>query len=195
MRWRLQIPGWAGAAAMQPLRLCLCLAALLPFVALAQPSAPSEYEIKAVWLLNFARYVEWPTNAFASPRAPVVVGIFGPNPFGVTLEKTFSGKTVSGRPLAIKRLGGERDAQGCHLIFFPNSERKRQREMLVKQREAAVLTVGESDDFLGDGGIIQFVRKEDTIRFAVNLEPARPARLNLSANLVKIAVLVKGRHE
>lgn len=195
MRWRLQIPGWAGAAAMQPLRLCLCLVPLLPFAALGQLSAPTEYEIKAVWLLNFARYVEWPTNAFASRQAPVVVGITGPNPFGTTLEKTFAGKTVGGRSLAIKRLGGVRDAQGCHLIFFPNSEKKRQRELLVKLRELAILTVGESDDFLSDGGIIQFVRREDTVRFAVNLEPARPARLNLSANLVKVAVLVKGRYE
>ena len=195
MNWRFHIAGPARVAALRPLRLCLCLAPLLRFAALAQPAAPSEYEIKAVWLLNFARFVEWPTNAFTSPRAPVVVGLVGPNPFGATLEKTFAGKTVGGRPLSIKRLGGERDAPGCHLIFFPNSERKRQREMLARLRQAAVLTVGESDDFLGDGGIIQFVRREDTIRFAVNLEPARPAGLKLSANLVKVAVLVKGKYE
>jgi hypothetical protein len=195
MSGRIQIPGWVEKAAMQPLRLRLCLALWLPFAALGQPSAPSEYEIKAIWLLNFARYVEWPTNAFASSQSPIVVGISGPNPFGASLEEAFASKTVRGRSLTIKRLGGERDAQGCHMIFFPDSETKRQRELLVKLRESAVLTVGESNDFLADGGIIQFVRKEDTIRFAVNLEPARPARLNLSASLVKVAVLVKGRHE
>jgi hypothetical protein len=176
-------------------RLGWGLAVLLPFMSSSQPAGPTEYEIKAVWLLNFARFVEWPADAFSSPQAPLVVCVVGRDPFGSALEKTLAGKTIGGRPLAIRRLPADRDLAACHVIFFSNSEKKKHRELIAKLRAIPVLTVGESDGFLNDEGIIQFVRREDTIRFAVNLESARFTRLKVSANLVKVAVLVKGKYE
>jgi hypothetical protein len=190
-----QSPAPMSLTATRRFRLGWGLAVLLPFMSSSQPAAPTEYEIKAVWLLNFARFVEWPADAFSSPQAPLVVCVVGRDPFGSALEKTLAGKTIGGRPLAIRRLPADRDLAGCHVIFFSNSEKKKHRELIAKLRGTPVLTVGESDGFLNDEGLIQFVRREDTIRFAVNLESARSTRLKVSANLVKVAVLVKGKYE
>jgi len=177
------------------LLVCAGLAFARPATIWSQPAAPSEYDVKAVWLLNFARFVDWPANAFSSPKAPFVVGVMGRDPFGASLEKTFAGKVVKGRPFVLKQLSTEEDAAGCHMVFFPTSERRRPRDWIQKMRRAPVLTVGEAGDFLSDGGVIQFIQKDETIRFAINLDAASSARLKVSANLLKVAVSVQGKYE
>jgi hypothetical protein len=162
----------------------------------AEDPLPSEYEVKALWLVNCARFVEWPERAFGSAaQSPFDVGVLGKDPFGEYLDKAFEGKVVKGRPFVLKRLSSDRELKSCHILFVAGSERKRTRGLLSKLRGAPVLTVGETDEFLDHGGMVQFVRKERTIRFAVNLEPAQGARVYLSANLLKVAVSVRGKYE
>jgi hypothetical protein len=161
----------------------------------AEEPMPSEYEVKADWLLNCARFVDWPGRSFADGQSPFVIGVVGKDPFGKHLDKAFEGKVVKGRAFIVRRLSVDQDLRYCHILFVSTSERKRTRVLLARLKGAPVLTVGETDDFLDQGGMVQFVRKGETIRFTVNLEPAQPACVYLSANLLKVAVSVRGKYE
>ncbi|MEY2409379.1 MAG: hypothetical protein QOF48_2049 [Verrucomicrobiota bacterium] len=169
---------------------------LSPFAGLrAQRESASEYEIKAALLLNFARFTEWPGTSFASPKAPLVVGVVGRDPFGTLLEKTFSAQTMNGRSIVVKRLTADQDLKQCHLLFVPASEKRRQRELLEKIRGLPILTVGERDDFLDHGGEVQFLFADESIRFSINLNPAKAAKLRINASVLRLAISVRGRYE
>lgn len=184
------------AGGMRRLMNLLILAWALTGAQMLRGAEPQpEYQVKAVWLLNFARFVEWPADRFSSTDAPFVVGIVGEDPFGPHLESTFAGKTIKGRSFVIKRLDAEDDLKSCHLAFFSNSERRRHRELCDRLRQAAVLTVGDAADFADNGGMIGFVRKDHTIRFHINLDAAQPAGLNFSAQLLKVALSVRGKYK
>lgn len=171
---------------------------LLLFCPRARPAEEtplSEYQVKAALLLNFVRYSDWPASAFADARSPYVVGVVGRDPFGKDLEKAFDGKTVKSRTFLLKRVSNEQEMRACHLLFVSSSERRRSRDWLEKIVGAPVLTVGESPDFLDQGGMINFLLKDGSVRFDINLEPARIARLKLDANLLTVALSVRGKHE
>lgn len=161
----------------------------------AQKAPVSEYEVKAALLLNFVRFSEWPVTAFADAKSPYVVGVIGSDPFGKELEKAFENKVVKGRSFLLKRISIEQEMRNCHLLFVTASERRRWRDLREKLKGAPVLTVGESSDFIGQGGIINFLLKDNSVRFEINLEAAQAARLKLDANLLKVAVSVKGKYE
>jgi hypothetical protein len=161
----------------------------------AEEAPLSEYQVKAAWLLNFVRYSDWPASAFVDARSPYVVGVAGRDPFGKDLEKAFEGKMVKGRTFLLKRVSNEQEMRACHLLFVSSSERRRSRDLLERIVGAPVLTVGESPEFLDQGGIINFLLKDGSVRFEINLEPARIARLKLDANLLTVAVSVRGKHE
>lgn len=161
----------------------------------AQEAEISEYQVKAAWMLNFARFVEWPAAAFRDTQAPIVVGILGRDPFGKDLEQAFARKVVKGRSFVIRRLTGEADLAGCHVLFIADAERKRTREVLEKVTKLPVLTVGESTEFLEHGGVINFLLKDKSIRFEINLKAAQAAGLKLDANLLKVAVAVRGKYD
>ncbi|HXG47493.1 MAG TPA: YfiR family protein [Methylomirabilota bacterium] len=182
-----------GARSVSNLLFLACALAGAQMVHGAEPLP--EYQVKAAWLLNFARFVEWPADRFTSAEAPFVVGIVGEDPFGLHLESTFAGKTVKGRSFLIKRLDAGADLTSCHLVFFSSSERRKHREMCDGLRQAAVLTVGDTADFADNGGMIGFVRKDNAIRFHINFDVAQPAGLSLSAQLLKVALSVRGRYK
>lgn len=173
----------------------LLLLLLCPHARPAEEAPLPEYQVKALNLLNFARYTDWPATAFADARSPYVVGVAGRDPFGKDLEKVFEGKTVKGRPFILKRVSTEQEMRACHLLFVPSSERRRSEELLKKIAGAPVLTVGESPEFLDQGGMINLVLKDESVRFHINLEPARIARLKLDANLLTVALSVRGKRE
>jgi hypothetical protein len=161
----------------------------------SQETAPTEYQVKAVWLLNFARFVEWPTNTFPHDASPFVVGVLGKDPFGKDLERAFERKTFRGRPFTFKRISSESERYGCHILFVPSSERRRFREGADKLRRAPVLTVGEGENFLEDGGIINFTLKDNSVRFEIDVKAAQAAKLKLNANLLKVAATVRGKYD
>ena len=184
---------WVGLRA--GVLIALMLIGLGPVSSRAEDGSFSEYEIKAAWLLNFARFVNWPTNAFASPEAPIIIGIAGKDPFGRSLEKAFAGKTVKGRPLIVKKPVSDEELRQCHILFVSVSERRRFRDIFERLGTNSVLTVGEADGFLDEGGILNFVPKEKSIRFEVNVPAAQAADLKVEANLLKVAVSVRGKYE
>lgn len=167
------------------------LAVLLLLAAAAAAGADArkdlEYQVKAAFLLNFAKFVEWPADAFAGPQDPVAICVVGKDPFGASLDQVVRGETVNGRPLAVRRPRQALEARDCQIVFLAESERRRQEDVLSSMEGASVLTVGEGDGFLADGGVIRFVLEENRVRFEVNLAAAEASRLKLSSKLLRLA--------
>jgi len=189
----------AAALARAGPGLCFVLALLACEGAWCAPaqsqSPPSEYDVKAAMLLNFVRFTDWPTEAFASEQSPFVIGVVGKDPFGEVIDNTFSGKSVKGRSFVVKRLTADQNLKSCHVLFVPASEKRRQRELLDKLRGAPVLTVGETYDFRDHAGAVQFVLKDNSVGFNVNLNAAKAGKLHISSNVLRQAGGVWGKYE
>ncbi len=156
-------------------------------LALAQGAQPTEYEVKAAFLYNFARFIEWPADAFDGPQTPLVIGILGEDPFGPALDDIIAGKKVGGRDVVVLRLHGNQDPRGCHLLFISASEKKHLPEILLSLRGSTVVTVSESERFIYSGGTISLLVENSRVRFEVNLDAAARARAKLSAKLLALA--------
>jgi hypothetical protein len=154
----------------------------------AQEYQPSEYQLKAAFLFNFAKFVEWPAETFPEAKSPIIIAVLGENPFGTELERTIRDKTVNGRLLQLKEFHSPAEAKECHVLFISNSEKNRLREVFDSLRGSTVLTVGEADNFTASGGIISFVREGNKIRFQINEQAAHDARLKISSKLLSLAV-------
>ncbi len=162
----------------------------------AQPYKPAgqpaeEYHVKAIFLYNFAKFVEWPAD---SPPGEMCIGILGDDPFGGELQQVVAGKTVNGHGFTVKRLKPE-TAKTCQIVFVAISEKKRFKAILDLLRGAGVLTVGESPGFCESGGVINFEVVDSKVRFDVNLGAAERARLKLSSKLIGLARIVRDRSD
>jgi len=186
-------PGRARLSILTPFFLALAVA--IAHIAFSRSHAQSvnEYQVKAAYLYNFAKFVEWPPEAFGPGGDPFVVGVIGDDPFGGALDQAISGKNVNGHPLMIKRLKWGQDLRGCHILFISSSERKRLGQIFGSLRGANVLTIGESDRFGQQGGIITFVMEDETVRFEINTSVADQSRLKVSSKLLALAKGVRNR--
>jgi hypothetical protein len=164
--------------------------ACLMAVSASGQSSLSEIEIKAGFLYNFTKFVEWPAEAFADARAPVVLGVAGVNPFGNLLTSAAAGKSVNGRPVVVKQFAEEENPGACQILFISSSEKKRTAQILEKLKGTSVLTVGEGEDFTRAGGMIAFVIENDKVRLVINLAPALASRIKISAKVIAVGRLV-----
>jgi hypothetical protein len=155
----------------------------------AQKSKPREYEVKATYLYNFARFVVWPANADKSNSFAICV--LGQDPFGPALDAVVAGEIIDGKVVSAKRVSKPQDAAGCRVLYISSSEENRLREVLAAVDGSGVLTVSDIPQFSQRGGIIQFVQESNKIRFEVNLACAMAAGLTLSSELLKVAVIVR----
>ncbi len=156
-------------------------------------SAYTEYQVKALFLLNFTRYVDWPPAAFAGTNTPITIGLYGEDKFGDALKQAVGGQTVGGRRIIVQPIEKGGDPGKCQLLFISASEKNRLGEILGQIKALPVLTVGETDQFLEQGGVINFVKKEGKIRLEINLDAARRAKLVISSKLLNVADVVKGK--
>ncbi|MGA7792713.1 MAG: YfiR family protein [Candidatus Acidiferrales bacterium] len=154
--------------------------------------ALSEYQVKAAYLFNFLKFVEWPDESFADPLAPIVIGVVGEDPFGNALPQVVIGKTVQGRDLVIRIYHAGEDLRGAHILFISASERKRLPMILSGLRGSSVLTVSDTAGFLDAGGMIQFLNENGRVRFAINVDATGRARLKMSSKLLSLAKVVGG---
>jgi hypothetical protein len=169
--------------------LALVTAMLLAFSGgRAQDAPPSEYRLKAAFLFNFAKFVEWPPEAFAETNSPFVIGVLGDSPFGEELAQTVGGKDINAHPITLQTFRVAAEATNCHLLFVSTSEQKRLLEIIPRLRGAAILTVGETERFIEAGGMINFVSENHKIRFQINDDAAKGARLKISSKLLSLAV-------
>lgn len=152
----------------------------------------SEYAVKAAFLYNFAKFVEWPADAFRSPREPMVLCLLGEDPFGPELDQTVGGKTVLGRQLVVRRLAKLAGLEECRILFVSSSEGRRLDQVFAAVGGRAVLTVGEEETFGRAGGIISFVVRQSRVRFQIDLAAADRAGLSISSQLLELAEVVTG---
>lgn len=154
--------------------------------------APTEYQVKAAYLFNFLKFVEWPDDPAADSRAPWVIGVVGENPFGDELTRAVSGKVVQGHELQVRKFDAGYDTRGCHILFVSASEKKRLSSILAALKGASVLTVADMDSFTQTGGMIQFVIEDGRVRFAIDVGATSHARLKVSSKLLSLARSVTG---
>ncbi len=149
-----------------------------------------EYQLKAVFLFNFAQFVEWPASAFPEPDTPLGICILGVDPFGGYLDETVRGETVASHPLAVRRYRTVDEIKGCHILFVSRQEQGQFGQILDSLKGRSVLTVSDAEGFARRGGMIRFVTDHNRIRLRINLEAARAANLTLSSKLLRPAQIV-----
>jgi hypothetical protein len=154
----------------------------------AQEAKPTEYQIKAAFLFNFAKFVQWPQTAFAGETAPFVIGILGENPFHEDLARMIRNKTVDEHPVLVREIRSPPEATNCHILFVSNSEKNRLPEIIKSLKGASVLTVAEMEHFTENGGMIDFILESGKIRFEINNEAAANAGLRISSKLLSLAI-------
>jgi hypothetical protein len=169
-------------------------AALAAAFALAPAQAASfqEYQVKAVFLLNFARFVDWPAGTFSAPAQPIGICIAGDNPFGGYLEEAVRGEQVDGHPFAIRELRGAAAPDGCHILFVARSAANDADALVRAAAVRHVLTVSDIPQFVEHGGMIGFETRDNRVRLAINAELARHQGLMISTKLLRIASVVPG---
>jgi hypothetical protein len=172
-------------------RLGLLLSMGALFGARARAQAFNEYQVKAAFLYNFAKFVEWPPQAFKAASDPISICVLGENPFTHELEDAVSGKSVGGKGFSIRRLSDAGQASNCQVLFIASSERKRTRSILEVVRGSGVLTVGEAEGFCKGGGVINFTLEDWKLHFEINLKAADREKLKISSKLLGLARIVK----
>ena len=150
-----------------------------------------EYRVKAAFLYNFAKFVEWPPGAFRNPTDRIAICVLGQDPFDGALEDAVKGKTLEGRPFAVLNISESRQAGRCQILFIGASEHKRVQAILAELRGSSALTVGETEDFAIRGGIVNFKLDGGHVRLEINVEAAAMAKLRISSKLLSLAQIVR----
>jgi YfiR/HmsC-like len=163
---------------------------LMSALLLVQSPRASEYQVKAVFLFNFAQFVDWQPVADQDPRAPLLIGILGDDPFGALLDETVRGEHLGMRPFEIRRYRELADIDTCNILFISRSENQRIAEILPTLRNRPILTVSDADDFAKRGGMIQFFNDKNRIRLRINPEAAQAAKVVISSKLLRLAEIV-----
>ena len=145
-----------------------------------------EYRLKAAFLLSFPRFVEWPERSLGRGE-PLIVAVYGQDPFGNALARAAGSKVVDDHPLMIHRTTSVELLRSCHIVFVAGVDAKRLQHALEVLEGAPVLTVGEGEEFLQAGGIIGLVLEERKVRFEINAGAARSAGLRISSSLLALA--------
>lgn len=153
----------------------------------AQTNTSPEYQVKAVFLFNFAQFVDWPPKSFPEPQAPLIIGVLGDDPFGSYLDETVRGEKANNRPLLVQRYRRAAEIRTCQVLFISRSETDRLEQILPSLKGRNILTVADSEDFALHGGMIQLVTEKNKIRMRINLGAVKAANLTISSKLLRVA--------
>jgi hypothetical protein len=175
-------------------RLVLVLATLISLtlsgLANATDATSPEYQVKAVFLFNFAQFVEWPAQSFEDAAAPFVIGVLGTDPFGSALEGAVRGESINGRSIVIERYRSVTEIRHCQILFISRSEAAHTGEIGAALAGHSILTVSDIDDAAQRGVMIRFVAENSRIRLRINADAAKAAGLSISSKLLRPAELV-----
>jgi hypothetical protein len=171
-------------------RSIFLLALLLPLcqVRAAEPGAPLEYQVKAAFLLNFTKFIEWPPAEENDPAPVIAICILGDDPFGATLDQIVSGETLQGRKLTVRRVRHPVPAS-CQVVYVSRMEKDI--DGLLASIPSGILTVGEGEAFLGSGGMIAFVIENHRVRFDIDQSAAMKGGVRISSRLLNVARSVR----
>ena len=161
----------------------------------AAAQTPQEYQIKAVFLFNFAQFVEWPAEAFEAPDQPISICILGQDPFGGFLDETVRDEKVGERALVIRRYQRVEEAGACQILYVSHSEREDVRDIFAFLKGRSILTVSDADAFASKGGMIRFLTRNNRINLRINVEAAEAAGLKISSKLLRPAEIMTSEAE
>lgn len=151
----------------------------------------TEYEVKAAYIFNFAKFVKWPDNSFSSKTSPFILGIYGANPFGSVLNKTINKRTVNGRKWLIKYINKPEEIKNCHLLFITQIDKSELFKILDQTKNKPILTIGDNiEDFCLYGGILNFSQQYSKHRFEINKDFAIQSNLTISSKLLILAKII-----
>ena len=171
--------------------LVLCAIISLCIVSIAQTTyaEPREYEVKAAFLYNFGKFVEWPEDSFGDAKSPFIICALGEYPRSGALD-TIDGKNINGRKVLIKRIESIEDGEKCHILFVSASEKQNLSQIFRTVKHWSVLTVGDIKGFAGAGGMINFISTDNRIGFEINVSATEKANLKISSKLLKLGNIV-----
>lgn len=181
-------------AMRQQILACLMLVLLSvlgPPVA-AQEAPVGEADVKAAFIFHFTTLIEWPKQAFEEEGSRMTVGVFGDEEFAKLLRTVLADKKAHGRPFEVKRLTNVADAKNCQILFFREGETRKMGTAYEAIKKLPVLTIGESDEFMEQGGMINLFFEDKQLRFEINPPTAENAKLTVSSKLLRLAKIRKG---
>ena len=174
-----------------PLRVIVAMVvSLLSVLTLNAQTSPDEYRIKAAFLFHFAQLIDWPPEAMKDNS--MLLCTFGEDSFQDELKNSVEGKTIGSRVIHVRHFNRIEDAQACNMLFIGKNETRRIPAVLAGFNGIPAVTVGETEKFIDQGGVLGFCMEGNKIRFEVNLEVAERARLRISSRLLLLAKRVTG---
>ena len=182
-------PQTFGAAVLRAIALALACLVALSGDAQPQPAPPTQYDVEAVYLYNFAKFVRWPLG---TQRDAMTVCVAGQKVYSDTLTRIVAGERIDERPLSVRSVERPEEMAGCDILFIGLSAKNRLDSLLAPTANKPILTVSDIPGFLDKGGMIQFVVSDSRVRFAVDLRPVQGSGISLSSELLKVAVKVSG---
>lgn len=189
-----RLPAVCCSASLRRSVLMLCVVAFWLLIGASSKAAEvsmTESQVKALCLLNFAKYVVWPGNEGTNS---IRIAVFSRTRLAGDVRNAVRGKVIDGRAVEVLEINTGAEAKGCHILFVGSNERDIS-EALEIVKELPVLTVGEGESFVTGGGIISFVPRDNKVRFEVNLSAARRSRLQISSKLLTLADKVHGKQQ
>ena len=145
----------------------------------------SEYQVKAAFLFNFSKFLEWPAEAMGQPGAPFVIGVLGNDPFGKYLEEIIAGEKIADHPMVARRFESAEQVDKCHILYI--NKPGKTSEVINALKDKSILTVSDDSEFARSGGIIRFFTENEMIHLEINVQAAKAANLNVSSKLLRIA--------
>jgi hypothetical protein len=158
-----------------------------------KPTESSEYEIKAGYIYNFPKYVEWPAAARGSVDAPIIIGVLGDDSFADALSDIVAGKKLSERKLVVRKLKWSKEPKelkDCTMVYVAASEAAHGDDVIQLLKGSPILTIGDFRDFAKHGGIINFFLENNNVRFEANVEAAKQSDLTISSQMLIRAKIV-----
>jgi YfiR/HmsC-like len=178
----------SGAGVAPFLVALLCLARLLADAAPASaPRVANEYDLKAAFIFNLAKFIQWPAEKFAHEDSPLVIGVLGDEALD-RFTSSLRDKTIDKHRLVVRRIEQAKDLPECHVLFISRPAKQQVAELVETGRMSKVLTVGETDQFLELGGMIRFTLESDELRLEINDKRARSASLSIAATALSALV-------
>ena len=176
----------------QWLLLAVAFFCLLPIFANADEAATSlEYKVKAGYIFNFAKFVEWPASALPQTDSPIIIGVVDAGTALSLIQNMLEGKNVNGHSIQVIALSPEYLGTNCHIIYVGKSGSTTPKQLRQLLAGTPTLLVGESNRFAEDGGMVGFTRDKENIRIKLNLDAAIAASLKVDSKLSSVAKLVK----
>jgi hypothetical protein len=155
----------------------------------------TEYEVKAAYVFNFAKFVDWPSTAFSAKNSPIIIGIIGDDEFGTLLGNIVRGKTIQEHTIAVRPLKWPSDLSSCHIIFISASEQKQMKQITDSLHDRPVLTITEAEEDLQTKGIMNLIVEGGRVQFEIDIAGAEKAHLQISSKLLRLARGYTGKNQ